>query len=576
MISLTEKLLERIGPGAVIPSGSGSRVSYSFDFRRVEAIPRRYWDVEPYISEAISQLTKVMRTPCGSMELWKIQAAALAEIGFCKGAFLPIGVGGGKALISLLAPVILTAERPILFVPAKLRDQTLKEVIPKMSPHWFLHPDLKIFSYSALSLEKNATLLEDHKPDLIIFDEAHHVANSRSGRTRRLTRYFRAFPNTMCVAMSGTISKRSMRDWAHIIEWCLGDRAPVPKSWQELSDWADVLDATKDSDNVPSNPGALTRFMVSNDTNVRQGYRRRLVETPGVIASGENEIGTSLEISALEGTVVPAKIKNMIDKMRETWVTPNGDIIMRPVDLWRHIRELSLGFWYRWEVEPPREWLGARTEWRKHVQETLKHNRRGLDTELQVWNECKALWDKGSTYRGRDVPMWAAWRDIKESFKLKTVPQWEDDFALKSCKKWLKKGGICWTEHRAFGERLAASLRYGGSVGCDYFYHGAGDSTILTTEKESIIASIPAHGEGKNLQRYSRNLVTSPMAAGRTWEQLLGRTHRPGQKADTVTVDVMLHVPELRAAFKQARADAHYLEDMYQNRQKLNYANVVI
>ncbi|GAF83391.1 unnamed protein product, partial [marine sediment metagenome] len=226
MPSLTERLLELTGgTGATIPNIGSSRVSRSMEFRRIEEIPRRQWDVEPYISEAIPQLTSYLKTEAGTMGLWKIQAAALAEIGFCKGAFLPIGVGGGKALISLLAPMMLEAKRPILFVPAKLRDQTIQEVIPQMSPHWVLHPDLKIYSYSALSLEKNAKLLEDYNPDLIIFDEAHHVANPKSGRTRRLTRYFRTHPDTMCVAMSGTISKRSMKDWAHIIQWCLGDRA---------------------------------------------------------------------------------------------------------------------------------------------------------------------------------------------------------------------------------------------------------------------------------------------------------------------------------------------------------------
>jgi len=562
MPTLTEKLLESMGPGARVPKYGSSRVSYSSEFIRIEKIPRRLWDVEPYISETMRMLTNALKSQGGSLELWKIQAAALAEIGFCRGAFLPIGVGGGKALISLLAPVILESKKPILFVPAKLRDQTTQEVIPAMARHWNLHPDLKIYSYSALSLAKNAKLLEDYEPDLIIFDEAHHVANPRSGRTRRLTRYFRAFPGTMCVAMSGTISKRSMKDWAHIIEWCLGDRAPVPRYYQELTDWADALDVSKDPFEDPPEPGALLRFCEPEDDNARQGYRRRLVETPGVIASGEHEIGTSLVISALEGTVVPEKIHSMLVKMRGTWATPNGDIILRPVDLWRHIRELALGFWLRWEPEPPCEWMEARSIWRKYVHETLKHNRRGLDTELQVWNECA---QKQAT--GIHMSEWVDWKAIKGIFKINTVAEWEDGFALERCLEWLKQGGICWTEHRAFGEAL-------GTLGATYY--GAGDDRIRTSIVPGIVASVPAHGEGKNLQRYSRNLVTAPMASGRTWEQLLGRTHRPGQEADLVTVDVMLHADELKSAFEQARMDAVYLEDMYQNKQKLNYANVLI
>jgi hypothetical protein len=107
-------------------------------------------------------------------------------------------------------------------------------------------------------------------------------------------------------------------------------------------------------------------------------------------------------------------------------------------------------------------------------------------------------------------------------------------------------------------------------------YFGAGDEGILMTTEPAICVSIDAHSTGKNLERYSRNLITSPPTNGETWQQLLGRTHREGQLADTVTVEVMLHCEELEACFEKARADARYLEDTFGNRQKLNFADIAI
>jgi len=563
MSQLLEQLMERTGRTKVPRYakenyGYRARVAYSGEFKRIEALPRRVWNADPYIDI----LTEELGTS-GLMGLWKVQAAALNDICLYRGAFLPIGVGQGKALISLLAPVVLEAKRPILFVPAQLREQTKEHVIPAMKQYWTLHPNLRVVGYSELSLAKNAKMLEEYEPDLIILDECHRCKSKKAGRTKRLIRYFREHPETMCVAMSGTISNRSIKDFAHIIEWCLKDKTPVPLKWTELSEWADAID-----EKVPEEqrvaPGALQRFC-TGDENTRQGFRRRLVETPGVVATSEQALGTSLRIERFKGLEVPGKIHSMIDRMRNTWETPNGDIITEAIDLWRHIRELALGFWYRWDPPAPKDWMKARREWKSYVREVLKHNRRGLDTELQVWNECSIR----SKRSGLAQPEWFAWKELKGMFKPNTVAEWIDDFALQACACWLDdKGGIVWIEHREFGIKLAQYSHLN--------YYGAGNSDILTTTEPAIIASRAAHGEGKNLQRYSRNLVVALMTSGKAWEQLLGRTHREGQEADEVTCEVFLHVDELVQSFEQAQADARYLEDTYGNRQKLNYADVVV
>jgi len=562
-MALLHTLIERTGmkylPRQVDEEGKRhylGAVSYTSEFRRIEQLSRRQWDVEPLVSQLADFLTGELKTPAGTMKLWRVQAAALAEIAEVNGAFCPVGVGDGKTLISLLAPVMVGAQRPLLLVPAALRDKTLRYDLPFYSKHWKIPANtLSVVGYSEISLEKNADLLEAIAPDLIIFDECHYLRRHGAGRTRRVVRYLRAHPDVYCVALSGTVTNRSLKEWSHIVQWCLRDAAPLPAKWQELTEWSMALDADVPDEQRPL-PGALKKFCLPGETP-RDGFRRRLIETPGIVATKENKLGTALRIFASK-PAVPREIWRAIDKLRNTWQTPNGDELINAVDVWRHARELALGFYYRWDPAPPKDWMAARAAWKRYVREVLKHNRRGLDTELQVWNESAK-----APHRE-----WADWQAIKDIFKPNSVAEWISGFALAACAEWLNEPGICWVEHIAFGERLA---EYSGR-----HYYGAGANEIIDTKETSIVASIAAHSEGKNLQRFSRNLVTSPMTTGKAWEQLLGRTHREGQQADEVTCEVFLHFDELRNCFETARRDARYIEGTFGARQRLNFVDTVV
>ena len=111
----------------------------------------------------------------------------------------------------------------------------------------------------------------------------------------------------------------------------------------------------------------------------------------------------------------------------------------------------------------------------------------------------------------------------------------------------------------AFGEAL------GKQTGLKFY--GAG--THLEQESGPVIASISAHSEGRNLQKWHQNLVISCPPSGATWEQLIGRTHRDGQLAQKVTFDILLACDEQEKGFKQAILDARYIEDMTGQPQKL-------
>lgn len=535
-------------------------VSNTAEFKRIEALPRREWETAEDLDELTTLLTEDLKHPDGDMSLWPAQAASLREIHDMRGLVGSLAVGEGKALISLLAPVVLKAKRPILLVPADVREQTNRKVIPEMRKHWKLHPKLKVIGYSELSLMKNKDFLEEFKPDVIISDEAHSLAGIRSARTRRVTRYMREHEETIFIALSGTITRKGLRDYWHLAQWALKPLfCPMPTRWNELQDWADALDADVPEEKRIS-PGALKKLCEGKE-NARQGYMRRFTQTPGVISTKNNELVTSLRIHKRDVKSSGA-IHSALNEMQTTWETPYGDVITEAIDLARKLREISMGFFYRWDPEPPIDWLDARKAWKKFVRETLRHNRRNLDTELQVWNEQRN--------NKKPVKEWLEWCGIKESFKPNTVPVWLDEYMIEDATNWLRNNdGIVWTTHVALAERLAEHARL------SYFGAGKQASIDILDVKGPIIASIKAHGQGKNLQHnYCKNLVMCCPPAGKTWEQMLGRTHRKGQLEDEVTCEVYMHTDAVRSAWQTAKSDARYLEDTTGVRQKLNYADI--
>jgi hypothetical protein len=137
---------------------------------------------------------------------------------------------------------------------------------------------------------------------------------------------------------------------------------------------------------------------------------------------------------------------------------------------------------------------------------------------------------------------------------------------LEYARDWMiKNEGIVWVEHVAVGEKLSEIS------GFSYFGESGRDAKGQNIEESrgSIIASIAANGEGRNLQKWSRNLILSCPPGGGTWEQLLGRTHRQGQESDEVTIEVLLSCIEHYEGFEQAKRDALYVQDTTGQTQKL-------
>lgn len=507
------------------------------------------------------------------MQLRPVQALALYELMVEGGLFGPMGVGTGKTLVTMLAAVVSDARRPLLLLPAALLQKTEHERAELMK-HWRVSTSTRLMSYQMLGRENAAKALELYMPDLIIADEVHKLKNKKAAVTRRVARYMADYPETSFVALSGTVIKNSLRDFAHILRWCLGgEAAPIPQTEGETEEWADALDE-RVQPLQRLKPGVLVKLAKSEDiveddlATARRAFRRRLVETPGVVASlNAEQVDCSLVIEGKTYSVNDATEANF-ERLRNAWETPDGWALSEAVEVWRHAKELAIGLHYVWDPRPPEEWLAARRAWAKFVRDELSSSRT-LDSEKQV----RTAVEEGEL---DDDGRLSAWKAIEPSFVINSKPIWHDDSVLDLCTAWMKREkGIVWVEHTFFGRELSRR------TGVPYFGQNGRDTKGREIDKDPtvtgpVIASIAACGTGKNLQyKWAKNLITSCPSGGDVLEQLLGRTHRPGQEADEVTVDILVGCVEHLAAWESSRAEARMSQDMLGQPQKVLFADVV-
>jgi hypothetical protein len=529
---------------------------------------------------------------CGvPVELRDVQALALYELMIVRGLAGIMGVGTGKTLVFLLAPVVLDLKRALGILPASLIDKTEKERA-RYAMHWKVDRSMQLFSFEALGRVNAATLLETKMPDGVITDESHREKNLKAALVRRLARWRRENPGCPFVSMSGTYMGKSLLDMAHLLRWSLGpENAPVPQTEGETKEWADCLDE-RVNPLQRVRPGALLELGDGGDgdelSRARRAFHNRLVSTRGVVCSlNDEQVNCSIYIDGSTYEVNEATEKNF-DTLRNLWETPDGWALSEAVDVWRHARELAIGMHYVWDPRPPDEWLEARRAWAKFVRDTLAKSRT-LDSEKQVADVCVAIeardFDvdhlRGDTKWQAGVKIYRAWKDIEKTFVIHSKAIWHDDSVLQLCEKWLEKEkGICWVEHTFFGRELArrTGLPYFGQSGLDADGNSLVELALKIDRGEAkagpIIASVAANGTGKNLQAWHKNLIVSCPTGASVWEQLLGRTHRQGQKADEVQVDVLVGCIEHLDAWKRARAEAQMASDMLGAPQKILIADV--
>ena len=551
------------------------QVLASPEFQRILALPRAVMTDEA-IATLTARMTAALKREAGTWRLRPVQARALFALAEVGGLFGPMRVGAGKTLTSLLAAHVVDARRPLLLLPASLIEKTKIEM-RELDQHWLLPRNVRMLSYQMLGRDGASGELNKFQPDLIIADEVHKLKNRKAAVTRRVSRYMHDRPETKFVAISGSIMKGSIKDFAHILEWCLKDGAPVPRKASEVDEWADALDERLEQEFKRLDPGPLLKFCTKEDFDeadgddtraARRGFRRRLIETPGVVATQNEQVDCKLRIRALEYDVNAATMENYTT-LRTKWQTPDEWDLSMAAEVWRVSRELSVGMHYTWNPRPPPEWRMARKDWASYVRDVLSHSRT-VDTEYQVRRQ---VMNGERTDEG--VHILATWQEQEPTFKVNSVPVWHDDSALKVCETWMRKGpGIVWTDHAYFARELAkrTGARYFGEQGVD---QKGEPIEKARPEDGAIIASVAANGTGRNLQAWRRGLVTAPPTGPDTWEQLLGRMHRDGQTSALVEFDVLLGCREHFQSWMNALSGAQATLETTGLSQKLLTADIV-
>jgi hypothetical protein len=545
-------------------------VRLSPEFQRVTELPRRQY-TEEETQAIVMAMTEALKTPHGQMILRAAQALGLLEAGMYRGLMGPIRVGGGKTLVSLLVAYVLGSIRPLLVLPANAIDPT-RERQRALSEHWRIPYWLHYVSYESLGRKSHEKFLEELNPDCIIEDEAHMSANPKAGVTRRLKRFIRGDKSTglgghdiPVIVLSGTLTKRSLKNYAHLADWSLKDRSPLPRTYSDVEQWADVIDERPVNDQKDHfKAGALVWFSggVDDQVAIREGFANHLLATPGVIGTFDPGPTCSLEVHRV--TVPhPEEIRKAFYTLRKHWASPDGWLLMGGLEKNRVARQLAVGFYYRPVERPPTDWLIARRAWHQFVRHTIQYNRLGIDTESVVALAC--------AHGKLDPTIYNAWRAIKDTFKLKTEAVWIDGYCVEAAAKWLEnERGLVFCEHIEFAEMLSAL------TGVPYFGKNATSPEGVHIEQHKGrpgICSLPSCHKIWNLQEWNRGLVVAPPSSGQWCEQLLGRFHRDGQLADLVQWDFMVQCLEHNNAVAQARRDANYVEQTQVQVQKLNIAD---
>lgn len=553
---------------------------------RGSAETRRVVDLPTEVPPADLDWTDRLKTPGGTWKLSHTQSAALWTIERNRGLLGSIGVGRGKTLISALVGTVLgvPGERIVLMIPPGLEKTATREFDTYEKHFHITRP--QIITYSKLSTAKGAQALEDAAPDVIILDEAHKVRHKTSARTKRLLRYLKAYPNTLVIAMSGTLINASLHDLHHLAINALGSRAPIPRSWSVLKSWSMCVDdqqrdtdypTARDWQEVaplherwrreasPGSPPLVDLRGAARKAAIRVAFHHRLDTCPGVLLTSKTSCDAALYLHKIEGPQC-ATVDAALSELDRTWELPGGEELVDALGMARARKQLSQGFYYRWawpEGRPDYEWLHLRSAWHRELRQYLKRSRAGTDSPALV---IRALRSKRLNHPAL-VEAWEAWETVSQRPEPPQETVWISPAFVSHVRglalKW-RRPGLIWYSDVAVADALA-------SRGVEVIRPGE----ELPQEARTVAVSVASHGTGKNLQAWDLNLVLSPPSSASTWEQLLGRTHRQGQTSDEIDVHVTAHTEALRGALESAVTGARYLEQTTGQRQKLLMATQV-
>lgn len=431
-----------------------------------------------------------------------------------------VGCGHGKTLIAQLVPVVLGARAPLLVVPAALVAQTARDVEQWGATYRLARP--RVLTYEAIGAVsgRRRLLALDPPPDMIVLDEAHLAASTSSARWVRLVEYLRRYPETRVVALSGTLTWRSVDQIAHLAYAALRSASPIPLgAVPSLSATCDLGGTAAPEDwrvtEVLLGPGPRTR------ESARARLHAALLRAPGVVHAAGVAADASLTIARRDLPEVPGAARALAD-IAQAWALPDGTELVDAIEVHRARRSLAWGWWSRWADgarTDPRwaAWWAVRSAWADVVRRTVpwRAETPGVTLELartgalgHAAEETAAAW---VAVRADAPPREVAWLDGARDGAAAALRAAGD----------VAPDGLLWAVSRAVLEIAPAAG-----------YHVAGAGSAPPRRGVRTVASWRVHGKGWNGQDFARVAIVETPESGAEWEQLLARHHRPGQTED--------------------------------------------
>ena len=534
------------------------------------------------------EVVKRGQNPCLT-ELRPIQGWYLSEAASVGGILGLLPVGSGKTGVDILLPMVIPdCKLAVLLLPPGLRTQLRHDYLcwsqhfltPNLvggpGPFYPGRPKLEIFAYSELSLPKNSAWFKS-RPEMsvLICDEAHNLKDRKASRTHRFLKLFSEADRPLKLFVhSGSITTKSPGDYSHFSAIALGEGSPLPLSPGVVEEWAEEL--------IPNEfyqgDGGKLKALCGPNENVRKGFHRRLVETSGVIATKEAGLDAKLKFYVRTPPPMPAAVREALDNVRAKEQRPDGEELVDAMEVAAVAKQVAAGFYLFWRYPHAAEadfeqgglidqWFNRRQEWNRELRDVLKHRKEHMDSPKLVRD---AAIRGGEGYKGH-LPTWRSdcwgpWTEIQDKVIPVTAVKWISHWLMEDAAAWGHEApGIIWYSNAAVGHAIADSGKFP--------HYGGGPKAEVGIARElgtrTIVASIAAHGTGRNLQSFKRNLFTQQPSNASICEQALGRSHRPGQPAELVTADFYQHTKEYEDALTTAKDYSRYIFETWGSPQKL-------
>lgn len=621
------------------------------DMQRIIDIPCYSGMTQPEL-DAYSRMNILSQAYDNGFRFLKPQAEAIASYEAHGGLLAPIGVGFGKTLATLAIAEKAWRKgirKIMLMLPSNVLPQLYKVDlkwarlrIPITYPIFWLggrgleerktivkqnKAGVYVYTYSLLSAKDADLIMQTVDADLMILDEAHNIARRHAARTRRISRYmenrFTQGRRADLSALSGTITSKGIHDYYHIARWALNARCPLPLAAPLAQEWANIIDAEAGKWGDPvttTGTGPLMPLiewarknypdetLPESTSGFRRAYKLRFNSCPGVVSTGDAEIGTSLIIcnrpvlnyKQCEGFDLLEKLANQIS---DIWLTPNGDEIEHAIHCWKWLNEISGAGFYNQLTWPEPDTFSKRKSMSQdqavdYIERSKVHHaagqvyakslrrwlqdrsKPGLDTPFLVGQDF--FRNQGKTVNERDL--YEQWlnhracdfegrpdRDSKAvrvcSFKINAALEWAKETKPKG------EGALFWVHHQEVGHWMYETLT---NAGFDTLYAPAGANELIldpANKDKLVVASIKAHGTGKNLQHFQNQYFVQWPRPAVDAEQTIGRTHRTGQMADELSVYTNLTLEWDFMNFAATVNDSLYIQQTTGNRQKLIFSN---